>query len=73
MSWSSEDEQFMHAALAEAKVAGQADEVPVGAVVVRNGEIIGRVAIQRRMLKSSPFVRQQQVKKTTASMTPRST
>jgi len=42
MSWSSEDEQFMHAALAEAKVAGQADEVPVGAVVVRNGEIIGR-------------------------------
>ena len=42
MSWSSEDERFMHAALAEAKVAAQADEVPVGAVVVRNGEIIGR-------------------------------
>ena len=42
MSWSSEDEQFMHAALAEAKVAAQTDEVPVGAVVVRNGEIIGR-------------------------------
>ncbi len=42
MSWSPEDEQFMRAALAEAKVAGQADEVPVGAVVVRNGEIIGR-------------------------------
>ena len=42
MSWSSEDEQFMRAALVEAKVAGQADEVPVGAVVVRNGEIIGR-------------------------------
>lgn len=42
MSWSSEDEQFMRAALAEAKIAGQADEVPVGAVVVRNGDIIGR-------------------------------
>ena len=42
MSWSAEDEQFMRAALAEAKVAGQAGEVPVGAVVVRNGEIIGR-------------------------------
>lgn len=42
MSWSSEDEQFMRVALAEAKVAGQADEVPVGAVIVRNGEIIGR-------------------------------
>ena len=42
MSWSSQDEQFMRAALAEAKIAGQADEVPVGAVVVRTGEIIGR-------------------------------
>jgi tRNA(adenine34) deaminase len=42
MSWSEEDRTFMRAALAEAKVAGQADEVPVGAVVVRNGEIIGR-------------------------------
>ena len=42
MSWSEEDRKFMRAALAEAKVAGQADEVPVGAVVVRNGEIIGR-------------------------------
>lgn len=42
MSWSDEDRKFMRAALAEAKVAGQANEVPVGAVVVRNGEIIGR-------------------------------
>jgi len=42
MSWSEEDRKFMRAALAEAKVAGQANEVPVGAVVVRNGEIIGR-------------------------------
>jgi len=42
MSWSDEDRKFMRAALAEAKVAAQADEVPVGAVVVRNGEIIGR-------------------------------
>jgi tRNA(adenine34) deaminase len=42
MSWSEEDRKFMRAALAEAKVAGQANEVPVGAVVVRNGEIISR-------------------------------
>jgi tRNA(adenine34) deaminase len=42
MSRSEEDRTVMRAALAEAKVAGQADEVPVGAVVVRNGEIIGR-------------------------------
>ena len=42
MSWSDEDRKFMKAALAEARVAASADEVPVGAVVVRNGEIIGR-------------------------------
>jgi len=42
MSWSDEDSRFMRAALAEAKVAAEAGEVPVGAVVVRNGEIIGR-------------------------------
>ena len=32
----------MRAALGEAKVALAANEVPVGAIVVRNGEIIGR-------------------------------
>ena len=53
MSWSSEDEQFMRAALVEAKVAGQADEVPVGAVVVRNGEIIGR-GLNRPVQDSDP-------------------
>jgi len=42
MSWDAADEKFMRAALAEAKVAASAGEVPVGAVVVRNGEIIGR-------------------------------
>ena len=42
MSWTDEDRTFMKAALAEARVAASADEVPVGAVVVRNGEIIGR-------------------------------
>ena len=33
---------FMLEALEEAKKALSKDEVPVGAVVVRNGEIIGR-------------------------------
>ncbi len=41
MSWSATDEQFMRAAIREAKVAAAVDEVPVGAVVVKNGEIIG--------------------------------
>ena len=39
--WSELDEKFMRAARAEAKVAGSVGEIPVGAVVVRNGEIIG--------------------------------
>jgi tRNA(adenine34) deaminase len=36
------DERFMREALALAREAGAAGEVPVGAVVVCNGEIIGR-------------------------------
>ena len=39
--WSEDDERFMRAARAEARVAASVGEVPVGAVVVRNGEIIG--------------------------------
>lgn len=37
-----ENEKFMMAALNEAKAAGQIGEVPIGAVVVKNGNIIGR-------------------------------
>ncbi|MGI6590696.1 MAG: tRNA adenosine(34) deaminase TadA [Eggerthellaceae bacterium] len=36
------DEQYMRIALGEARLAGDAGEVPIGAVVVRNGEIIAR-------------------------------
>ncbi len=39
--WSELDEKFMRAARAEAQVAASVGEVPVGAVVVRNGAIIG--------------------------------
>jgi tRNA(adenine34) deaminase len=38
----SDDEKFMREALVEARRAWDAGEVPVGAVVVRDGEIIGR-------------------------------
>ena len=38
----------MKAALAEASAAADRDEVPVGAVVVREGEIIGRAGNRRR-------------------------
>ena len=39
---SASDEIFMRAALAEAREAAENGEVPVGAVVVRAGEIIAR-------------------------------
>ena len=38
----SDDERFMREALAEARRAAEAGEVPVGAVVVRGGVIMGR-------------------------------
>lgn len=45
------DERFMAAALAEARRAAQAGEVPVGAVIVWQGRVIARGANQREMLK----------------------
>jgi tRNA(adenine34) deaminase len=36
------DEEWMRLALAEAKLAGAAGDVPVGAIVVFNDEVIGR-------------------------------
>ena len=37
-----DDEEGMRAALREARAAGEADEVPVGCVVVHEGTIVGR-------------------------------
>lgn len=39
--WSESDQKFMRQALAEARIAARLDEVPVGAVLVRNGTVIG--------------------------------
>jgi tRNA(adenine34) deaminase len=47
------DEFFMKAALLEAAKAGERGEVPVGAVVVRDGKIIGRGS-NRPALTSDP-------------------
>lgn len=44
------DRDFMAAALAEAVAAGERNEVPVGAVLVRSGEIISRAGNRRREL-----------------------
>ena len=38
----SRDEEFMREAMAEATLAEREDEVPIGAVIVRDGEIIAR-------------------------------
>lgn len=49
-SFSHDDERFMLAAVAEARKAESADEVPIGAVVVHLGRIIGRGGNQRETL-----------------------
>ena len=45
------DERFMREALNEARRARDADEVPIGAVVVRDERIIGRGHNQRALLR----------------------
>ena len=47
----SSDEQYMRAALREARRAAEDDEVPVGAVVVHDGRVVGRAHNQRERLK----------------------
>ncbi len=49
----SEDEAWMRQAFAEAEVAASVGEVPVGAVVVSNGEILGR-GLNRPIQDSDP-------------------
>jgi tRNA(adenine34) deaminase len=48
-----DDEYFMHEALRQAKKAYKADEVPVGAVVVRAGRVIARACNQVELLKDA--------------------
>jgi tRNA(adenine34) deaminase len=47
------DEYFMREALRQAQKAYAADEVPVGAVIVRAGKIIGRAHNQVELLKDA--------------------
>jgi tRNA(adenine34) deaminase len=44
------DDEAMHAALAEARIAAEAGEVPVGAVVLQGGKIVARG--QNRVLRN---------------------
>ena len=50
-SWSENHDYFMRRALREAEIALEEGEVPVGAVVVREGRVIGRGHNQRETLK----------------------
>lgn len=47
------DEIFMNEALIEARKAYDIKEVPIGAVIVRNGEIVGRGYNQKETLKDA--------------------
>jgi tRNA(adenine34) deaminase len=47
------DEHFMREALRQARKAFEASEVPVGAVVVREGKVIGRAHNQVELLKDA--------------------
>ena len=54
------DEKFMREALAEARAAAAVGEVPIGAVVVRAGEIVARRIIAEnstRTLRRMPSFR----------------
>lgn len=47
------DEIYMREALKEANKAYEINEVPIGAVIVRNGEIVGRGFNQKETLKDA--------------------
>lgn len=53
MSTGNERDQWMRLALEQARLAEALDEVPIGAVVVRGGEVIA-AAHNRRMLDADP-------------------
>lgn len=46
-----EDEQYMRIAIEQAKIAEDNGDVPIGAVIVYKGQIIGRAYNQRQQLK----------------------
>lgn len=47
------DEVYMSQALALAKAAGEAGDIPVGCVIVKDGTVIGRGQNRREMLKDA--------------------
>lgn len=64
--WHADDERFMRTALNEALAASEDGDVPVGAVVVRDGRIIGRGRNQREKL-NDPTAHAEMIALTAAS------
>ena len=50
-----DDERFMKAAIAEAKQAAVLNEVPIGAVIVRDGQIVGRGHNMREKFQDATY------------------
>ncbi len=50
-----QDEKFMRLALEQAELAFQQNEVPIGAVVVRNGEVVGKGFNRREYGKNALY------------------
>ena len=48
--------KFMAEALAQAKLAFEKDEVPIGAVIVENGKIIAKSYNQNKQEKRKPLI-----------------
>lgn len=51
MDWTAQDESMMRLAIEQAKAALEHDDVPIGAVVVQGGEVIGRGRNERELLQ----------------------
>ncbi|MHA2315486.1 MAG: tRNA adenosine(34) deaminase TadA [Candidatus Hermodarchaeia archaeon] len=51
MDTSEEDEKYLHLAIAQAQIAEENDDVPIGAVIVYKNQIIGKAYNQREQLK----------------------
>jgi tRNA(adenine34) deaminase len=51
VSGSKEDQQFMKLAIEQAKIAEENGDVPIGAVIVHQNQIIGKAYNQREQLK----------------------
>ena len=55
MNYNEDDRRFMELALMEARTAFDMDEVPVGAVVVNKGRVIGRSQYARGQISARQY------------------